>query len=579
MTANLVTLTDPASPTAEAYRRLRVNLASAGRDAPLQAVLVVAAGPDNDKAKVVANLAVAFAKVGKQVIVADCDLHHPAQHTLFGLENAAGVTTALATAGGALPLQGTEVAGLRVLTSGPAVAVPADTLASPAMADLVARLRSQADVVLIDAAPVTQTTDAIELATQVDGVLLTVHAGQTKRDQAQRAKEGLEKVGARVVGVALVDAAADDDDQRPTTKAIVVLGLSSFVLGLNRTTPMKNLMVTGGAGFIGSNFVRYMLGQHPDINILVYDKLTYAGNLDNLLDVDDDPRYRFVKGDICDAEAVVEALKAHKIDTIVNFAAETHVDRSIMDPDAFIQTDVYGTYVLLEAARQLGLERYHQISTDEVYGHIHGDHRSLETDAVAPRSPYAASKTSGDLMAIAYFVTYGLPVTITRGANNIGPYQYPEKVIPLFVTNAIDNQSLPVYGDGKQRRDYQFVMDHCEGIDVVLQKGAPGEIYNVGTGSEMENLAMVEILLDELGKPASLIQHVEDRPGHDRRYCLNVDKLKALGWQPRHSHEEAIRQTVRWYVGNEWWWRKIKSGEFKEYYRKLYGNRKVIASA
>jgi len=338
-------------------------------------------------------------------------------------------------------------------------------------------------------------------------------------------------------------------------------------------------MVTGGAGFIGSNFVRYMLGQHPDINILVYDKLTYAGNLDNLLDVDDDPRYRFVKGDICDAETVAEALKAHKIDTLVNFAAETHVDRSIMDPDAFIRTDVYGTYVLLEAARQFGLERFHQISTDEVYGHIHGDHRSLETDAVAPRSPYAASKTSGDLMAVAYFVTYGLPVTITRGANNIGPYQYPEKVIPLFVTNAIDNQSLPVYGDGKQRRDYQFVLDHCEGIDVVLQKGAPGEIYNVGTGSEMENLAMVEILLDELGKPHSLIQHVEDRPGHDRRYCLNVDKLKALGWQPRCSHEEAIRQTVRWYAGNEWWWRKIKSGEFKEYYRKLYGNRKVIVPA
>ncbi len=215
-------------------------------------------------------------------------------------------------------------------------------------------------------------------------------------------------------------------------------------------------------------------------------------------------------------------------------------------------------------------------NTDEVYGHIHGDHRSLETDAVAPRSPYAASKTSGDLMAVAYHVTYGLPVTITRGANNIGPYQYPEKVIPLFVTNAIDDQPLPVYGDGKQRRDYQHVLDHCEGIDLVLHKGQIGEIYNVGTGGEMENLRMVEILLDELGKPASLIQHVEDRPGHDRRYCLNVDKLMALGWQPRHTHEEAIRETVRWYAANEWWWRKIKSGEFKAYYRKLYGSRKVI---
>lgn len=342
---------------------------------------------------------------------------------------------------------------------------------------------------------------------------------------------------------------------------------------------MKNLMVTGGAGFIGSNFVRYMLDKYPDYHILVYDKLTYAGNLDNLLDVKDDPRYSFVQGDICDAVAVTEALQAHDIDTIVNFAAESHVDRSIMDPDAFIKTDVYGTYVLLEAARRLGLERYHQISTDEVYGHIHGDHRSLETDPVAPRSPYAASKTSGDLMVIAYHVTYGLPVTITRGANNIGPYQYPEKVVPLFVTNALEGLPLPVYGDGKQRRDYQYVLDHCEGIDVVLHHGQIGEIYNVGTGGEMENLTMVEILLDELRKPRSLIQHVEDRPGHDRRYCLNVDKLKALGWEPRHTHEEAIRATVRWYVANEWWWRKIKSGEFKEYYRQLYANRRVIDPA
>jgi dTDP-glucose 4,6-dehydratase len=339
---------------------------------------------------------------------------------------------------------------------------------------------------------------------------------------------------------------------------------------------MKNIMVTGGAGFIGSNFVRYMLGKYPDYRIIVYDKLTYAGNPDNLLDVDDDPRFEFVKADICDPDAVADAIAKFSIDTIVNFAAETHVDRSIMDPDAFIRTDVYGTYILLEAAKRFGLERYHQISTDEVYGHIHGEHRSLETDPVAPRSPYAASKTSGDLMAIAYSVTYGLPVTITRGANNIGPYQYPEKVIPLFVTNAIDDIPLPVYGDGKQRRDYQYVMDHCEGIDVVLHRGQLGETYNVGTGAEMENLRMVEILLDELGKPSSLIRHVEDRPGHDRRYCLNVDKLKELGWEPRHTHEQAIRKTVRWYVDNEWWWRKIKSGEFKEYYKRLYGDRKVI---
>jgi dTDP-glucose 4,6-dehydratase len=339
---------------------------------------------------------------------------------------------------------------------------------------------------------------------------------------------------------------------------------------------MKNILVTGGAGFIGSNFVRMMLDKHPQYHVLVFDKLTYAGNLDNLLDVDDDPRYRFVKGDICDAEAVSEAIRLGQVDTIVNFAAESHVDRSIMDPDAFIKTDVYGTYVLLEAARRFGLERYHQISTDEVYGHVPGDHRSLETDPVAPRSPYAASKASGDLMALAYHVTYRLPVTITRGANNIGPYQYPEKVVPLFVTNALEDQSLPVYGDGKQRRDYQYVLDHCEAIDLVLHRGEIGEVYNVGTGGEMENLAMIEILLDELGKPRSLIRHVEDRPGHDRRYCLNVDKLKALGWQPRHSHEQAIRATVRWYVANEWWWRKIKSGDFKEYYRRLYGDRKTL---
>ena len=247
-----------------------------------------------------------------------------------------------------------------------------------------------------------------------------------------------------------------------------------------------------------------------------------------------------------------------------------------MDPDAFIQTDVYGTYVLLETARKLGLERYHQISTDEVYGHIPPGHSSVETDSVAPRSPYAASKTSGDLMALAYWVTYNLPVTITRGANNIGPYQYPEKVVPLFVTNALEGKRLPVYGDGRQMRDYQWVGDHCQGIDVALHRGHLGEIYNVGTGAELENLRMVEVLLDELGAPRSLIQHVEDRPGHDRRYSLNVDKLKALGWEPEHDCEAAIRKTVRWYVDNAWWWRPIKEGEFREYYEQMYGSRKVI---
>jgi dTDP-glucose 4,6-dehydratase len=341
---------------------------------------------------------------------------------------------------------------------------------------------------------------------------------------------------------------------------------------------MQNLLVTGGAGFIGSNFVRYMLEKYPDYRITVFDKLTYAGRLENLEDVAArfGDRYSFVRGDICDPEAVRAAIRAHDVDTIVNFAAETHVDRSIMDPDAFIQTDVYGTYVLLEAARDFGNLRYHQISTDEVYGHIHGDHRSLESDNMAPRSPYAASKASGDHLVNAYFITYDLPVTITRGANNIGPYQYPEKVVPLFVTNALNDEALPVYGDGRQMRDYQYVVDHCEGVDLVLHEGAPGEAYNIGTGREMTNLEMVEILLDELGKPRSLIQHVEDRQGHDRRYCMNVDKVMALGWEPAHTHEEAIRKTVRWYVENRSWWEPIRAGEFKEYYQQLYGNRKVI---
>jgi dTDP-glucose 4,6-dehydratase len=341
---------------------------------------------------------------------------------------------------------------------------------------------------------------------------------------------------------------------------------------------MQTLLVTGGAGFIGCNFVRYMLDAHPDVKIVVYDKLTYAGRLENLQDMQANhaQRFAFVRGDICEADAVEAAIAKYGVDTIVNFAAETHVDRSIMDPDAFIQTDVYGTYVLLEAARKAGNLRYHQISTDEVYGHIHGEHRSEENDALAPRSPYAASKAAGDHMANAYYITYGLPVTISRGANNIGPFQYPEKVVPLFVTNALAGQKLPVYGDGKQMRDYQYVMDHCSGIAMVLRHGAVGEVYNVGTGKEMTNLQMVEILLDELQLPPSLIQHVEDRQGHDRRYCMNVDKLLALGWEPDYTHEEAIRKTVRWYVDNRWWWEPIRSGEFKEYYQRLYGERKVL---
>ncbi len=342
---------------------------------------------------------------------------------------------------------------------------------------------------------------------------------------------------------------------------------------------MQHLLVTGGAGFIGSNFVRMMLGKYPDLTITVFDKLTYAGRVENLQDVAANyrDRYRFVQGDICDAAAVGKVIAEQQIDAIINFAAETHVDRSILNPDDFIQTDVYGTYILLEAARKAGNLRYHQISTDEVYGHVEGSHRSLETDCVAPRSPYAASKASADHLVNAYFITYGLPITISRGANNIGPYQYPEKVVPLFVTNALNDMPLPVYGDGKQRRDYQFVLDHCEAVDLVLQKGVIGETYNIGTGTEITNLEMVEILLDELGKPRTLIQHVEDRLGHDRRYCLDVHKIMALGWEPDYSHEEALRMTARWYMHNQWWWEPIRSGEFRDYYARVYGDRKRLA--
>ena len=335
---------------------------------------------------------------------------------------------------------------------------------------------------------------------------------------------------------------------------------------------MTNILVTGGAGFIGSNFVRHLLGAYPDYRVVVYDKLTYAGNLANLADVDGDPRYAFVKGDICDADTLRATMRQHHIDTVVNFAAETHVDRSIMDPDAFIKTDVYGTYVLLEAAREFEIERYHQVSTDEVYGEVPAG-SSVEKDTLLPRSPYAASKAGAEHLVHAYHVTYGVPTTVTRGSNNIGPYQYPEKVVPVFVTNAIDDTPLPVYGDGRQMRDYQYVLDHCEGIDVVLHRGQVGEVYNLGTGVETYNIDMAHMILDLLCKPKSLIQHVKDRPGHDRRYSINCEKVKALGWQSRHDFEGALEKTVRWYVEHEAWWRPIKSGEYREYYRKQYVER------
>ncbi|NLD73928.1 MAG: dTDP-glucose 4,6-dehydratase [Chloroflexi bacterium] len=338
---------------------------------------------------------------------------------------------------------------------------------------------------------------------------------------------------------------------------------------------MRTLLITGGAGFIGSNYVHYVLREHPEYRVVVYDKLTYAGNPDNLRDVADDPRYAFVEGDICDAALVRETIATHGVDTIVNFAAETHVDRSLSDPGEFIMTDVYGTHVLLEAARELGLERYHQVSTDEVYGQVL-EGSSVETDPLDTRSPYSASKAGGDLMVLAYHTSFGVPATITRGSNNIGPYQYPEKVVPVFVTNAIDDKPLPIYGDGLQMRDYQYVEDHCEGIDVVLHHGTPGEIYNLGTGVETRNIDMARCILALLDKPESLLQYITDRPGHDRRYSLCVDKIRTLGWTSRHTFDQALERTVRWYVDNEWWWRRIKSGDaYSEYYRSHYGGREV----
>ena len=335
---------------------------------------------------------------------------------------------------------------------------------------------------------------------------------------------------------------------------------------------MRNILVTGGAGFIGSNFVRYMLRQHPDYTLIVFDKLTYAGNVTSLLDVHDDPRYRFERGDIADKHNLAEVIRKHQIDTIVNFAAESHVDRSILEPDAFIHTDVVGTYVLLEAARQFGLERLHQVSTDEVYGSIPSG-AFKEGDALEPNSPYSASKAGGELMVRAYHETYGLNTVVTRGSNTFGPYQYPEKVAPLFITNAIDNQPLPLYGDGKQVRDWLYVIDHCAGIDQVLHHGQAGEVYNLGGGNERYNIDVTHQILRLLDKPESLIRPVADRPGHDRRYALDCSKIHALGWRPAYDFESALAETVAWYQQNEWWWRPIKEGDFKAYYAQQYGSR------
>lgn len=337
---------------------------------------------------------------------------------------------------------------------------------------------------------------------------------------------------------------------------------------------MKNLLITGGAGFIGSNFVHYMLAKYPQYKIVVYDKLTYAGRRENLEDAEDSPHFAFVQGDICDEKKVAETIQQYGIDSIVNFAAETHVDRSIMNPVDAVLTNLNGTQTLLEAVRNLKLERFHQISTDEVYGAIPAPDRSKEGDPFEPRSPYSASKAAAEHLVYSYFVTYNLPVTTTRGSNNIGPYHYPEKAVPLFTTNAMENQPLPIYGDGMQMRDWQYVVDHCEAIDLVLHKGKLGEAYNVGTGVETHNIDMAKKILDILGKPHSLLTFVPDRAGHDRRYALDISKLKALGWKPAHTFDQALEKTVNWFVANEKWWRPIKSGEYLEYYKKQYVERK-----
>ena len=332
---------------------------------------------------------------------------------------------------------------------------------------------------------------------------------------------------------------------------------------------MKSILVTGGAGFIGSNFVRYMVNKYSDYKIVVLDALTYAGNRENLQDLEDKPNYEFHHGNICDRD-VVDKLTA-KCEVIINFAAETHVDRSILEAGSFIQTDVVGTFTLLEAAKKHKINRYIQISTDEVYGSIE-DGSFSETSPLQPNSPYSASKASGDLLVRSYHKTYGLPTLITRSSNNYGPYQYPEKLIPLFITNAIDNLPLPLYGDGKNVRDWLYVLDNCEALDVVLHQGKDGEVYNIGGGNEMENIRITNSILELLGKPKSLIKPVEDRLGHDRRYSIKMDKVKQLGWKPQHNFDQALRETVQWYKDNEVWWRHIKEKQeaFKSYYREQY---------
>jgi dTDP-glucose 4,6-dehydratase len=315
------------------------------------------------------------------------------------------------------------------------------------------------------------------------------------------------------------------------------------------------IFVTGGAGFIGSNYVRRVLGETDD-SVTVYDALTYAGNLDNLRDLDDDPRFQFVKGDITDREAVLASLEGH--DAVVHFAAESHVDRSIQSPDEFVRTNCGGTNVLCDAARRSSIQTFLHISTDEVYGSI--EHGSFtEEDRLGPRSPYSASKAASDLLALSYHSTYGLPVIVTRSSNNFGPYQFPEKIIPLFVTNLLEGKKVPLYGDGLNERDWCFVDDNCSAIDLVLRKGSVGEIYNIGAGNEIPNNELTELILETLGHDQSMVEYVADRSGHDRRYSIDTRRVRALGWEPRREFREALDETINWYRQNRWWWEPLKS--------------------
>ena len=332
-----------------------------------------------------------------------------------------------------------------------------------------------------------------------------------------------------------------------------------------------NILVTGGAGFIGSHLVRRLVvqGSHRVLNL---DALKYSGNRANNQDVEGNERYRFVHGDIADEALVRRLFEQHQIEGVINAAAETHVDRSILDPGSFARTDVVGTGVLLEEARRAGVKRFVQVSTDEVYGSVESGN-STEEDSLRPRSPYSASKAGGDLLTLSFWTTYRFPVMVTRGSNTYGPNQYPEKFIPLFATNAIDDQPLPLYGNGRQRRDWLAVQDHCAAIERVLLDGEPGQVYNIGGGNERENLSVAEQLLALLGKPRSLIRFVEDRPGHDRRYAVNCRKLMTLGWQPSVPFDDGLKATAEWYQQNQSWWRPIKSGEFRTYYEAMYAKR------